>query len=91
MPHTPEQIRRNQAKKGSGLALARLQGMKLRARLDPPRAAVGTFPYPHRTCAEWEDLPCGTIVAREQTDAERRKDAREGSAKLRDAIRRMAA
>lgn len=32
---------------------ARLQGMKARARLTPPQAAIGAFPYPARTCAEW--------------------------------------
>ena len=32
------------AVRGSGEATARLQGMKLRAELDPPRAATGGFP-----------------------------------------------
>ncbi|MDB5584283.1 MAG: hypothetical protein JWR80_9459 [Bradyrhizobium sp.] len=46
------------AQMGSDLAIARLQGMKVRAgayRLTsaPPQAAVGSFPYPPRTCAEW--------------------------------------
>jgi hypothetical protein len=41
------------AKLQSDLARARLQGMKLRAELDPPRPAQGKFPYPARTCAEW--------------------------------------
>lgn len=46
----------------SDLATARLQGMKLRAKLDPPRAAEPGFPYPHRTCAEWR--PLETWIAR---------------------------
>jgi hypothetical protein len=41
------------AKLQSDLARARLQGMKLRAKLDPPRPAEGKFPHPARTCAEW--------------------------------------
>lgn len=45
------QIRRAQYR--SDLATARLQGMKLRAQLEPPTAATGGFPYPARTCAEW--------------------------------------
>jgi hypothetical protein len=44
------------AKVASELAAARLQGMKLRAKLDPPRPAEGKFPYPARTCAEWTPL-----------------------------------
>lgn len=37
----------------SDLATARLQGMKARAKDNPPTAAKGGFPYPARTCAEW--------------------------------------
>jgi hypothetical protein len=37
----------------SDLSTARLQGMKARAKLDPPRPVEGKFPYPARTCAEW--------------------------------------
>jgi hypothetical protein len=37
----------------SELARARLQGMKIRSEMEPPRAASGGFPYPARTCAEW--------------------------------------
>ena len=44
------------AQRGTGEATARLVGMKLRAKLDPPRAATGGFPYPARTCAEWKPL-----------------------------------
>jgi hypothetical protein len=78
---------------GSGCAQARLWGMKHRATVNPPKAAVGSFPYPHRTCAEWEELPGsnGTIIEREMSMAERDRDAVEGSAKLREAIERMAA
>jgi hypothetical protein len=53
MPKTPEQIRLYRAHLGTQGATARLQGMKLRAQIEPPRAAEGTFPYPHRTCAQW--------------------------------------
>lgn len=83
---------------------ARLQGMKIRAKLDPPRAATGGFPYPARTCAEWtraEGLPgyrakrasekvC-TDLPPDATFATRRKDAIEGSAKLKAAILAVAA
>jgi hypothetical protein len=42
------------AQVASDLATARLQGMKARAKLCPPQAASGTFPFGHaRTCAEW--------------------------------------
>jgi hypothetical protein len=54
-----DQLRLNRirtAQVGSELATARLQGMKLRAELDPPRPAQGKFPYPARTCAEWTPL-----------------------------------
>jgi hypothetical protein len=40
----------------SDRATARLQGMKLRSQLEPPRAAEGKFPYPARTCAEWRPI-----------------------------------
>lgn len=40
---------------GSKTAILRLQGMKARAQVDPARAAVGGFPYPARTCAEWAE------------------------------------
>jgi hypothetical protein len=78
------------AQLGSDCATARLQGMKLRASLDPPRAAEGTFPYPARTCAEWDERH-GAFVERQMTQAERRRDASQGSRKLRDAIRKVAA
>jgi hypothetical protein len=61
--------------------------MKLRAKLDPPRAATGKFPFPHRTCAEWSE----TEPHRDMSQKERHDDAREGSAKLRDALRKAAA
>lgn len=41
------------AQRQSELAFARVQGMKIAAELDPPKAAVGGFPYRSRTCAEW--------------------------------------
>lgn len=41
---------------GSELTLARVLGMKARAKFDPPQAAQGGFPYPARTCAEWTPL-----------------------------------
>lgn len=90
MPQSPEQIALKHAINGSRLATARLAGMKLRATLDPPRAAVGSFPYPGRTCAEWTEAS-GVIVERQMSSEERRKDAQQGSARLRDAIRKAAA
>lgn len=90
MPKTAEQVALNQAKLGSAKATARLQGMKLRAQLNPPQAAAGGFPYPARTCAEWEEQN-GAIVERQMTQAERREDAKRGSRRLRDAIRSLAA
>lgn len=75
------------------LAGARLRGMKIRARLDPPRAATGTFPWPHRTCAEWMD-ECSPSVPTDNVRYDSRmfkKNAIEGSAQLRDAIKRSAA
>jgi hypothetical protein len=87
MPKTPEQIRLYQAHVGSALATACLQGMKLRAKLNPATAAIGTFPYCHRTCAEWGEAE----LPQEMSLQERRKDARQGSAKLRDAVRKAAA
>jgi hypothetical protein len=82
----------------SECARARVQGMKIAARENPPRAAPPGFPYPHKTCAEWIaapkerkprkpkpvwfDMPADTSTARY------RKDAVRGSAQLRDAIRR---
>jgi hypothetical protein len=86
---SPRQIRLQQAVLGSGMAISRLQGMKRRAQDDPPKPAVGRFPYPARTCAEWEDVG-GVITDREMTLTERRSDAARGSKGLRDAIRRMA-
>jgi hypothetical protein len=39
---------------GSKSAMLRVQGMKIRALIDPPKRVTGTFPFPgHRTCAEW--------------------------------------
>lgn len=38
---------------GSELAFARVRGMKIRTAMGPPKAAKGTFPYAHRTCAQW--------------------------------------
>lgn len=83
----------------SDCARARVQGMKIRAKLDPPRAATGGFPYPARTCAEWHraDGLCGyrplrpaeriyTDLPPDATFAKRRQDAIEGSAKLKAAI-----
>lgn len=43
----------NTAQLASELTASRYQGMKLRAELDPPRAATGGFPYAARNCAEW--------------------------------------
>jgi hypothetical protein len=91
MSQTAKQVALTAALNASRMATARVVGMKLRAQSDPPRAAVGKFPYPHRTCAEWEELPTGEIRGREMTPAERRKDAKEGSARLRSAIKAMAA
>jgi len=34
-------------------ATIRVQAMKVSAILEPPTAAKGRFPWPHRTCAEW--------------------------------------
>jgi hypothetical protein len=73
------------AQRDSEAAKARVQGMKLRAQLDPPRAATGGFPYPGRTCAE-----VGIGLPREMTLAERKEDARKGSAMLRKALKRAA-
>jgi len=42
------------AQRESDLAAARLAGMKLRAKLDQPTAATGTFPWPSRNCAQWQ-------------------------------------
>jgi hypothetical protein len=78
MARTPKQIKLTAAQRASDCATARLQGMKLRAELYPPQAAVGGFPYPARTCADWMDW--------EPTEADRRREAEIGSAKLRDAI-----
>jgi hypothetical protein len=78
MAQTAKQIALMQADQASRCATARLWGMKYRAKLDPPRAAVGGFPYPARTCAEWMGLP--------QTEEQLRHEAEIGSAKLRDAI-----
>lgn len=43
----------SQALQQSELTFARVQGMKLRAKLNPPRAATGGFPYRARNCAQW--------------------------------------
>lgn len=88
MAQSPDQIALNHALNGSRMAAARLAGMKLRAALDPPRAAVRSFPYPGRTCAEWTEYGG---PEREMSLAERRRDAKAGSARLRDAIRKVAA
>lgn len=74
----------------SALATARVQGMKLRAQSDPPTAAKGGFPWPHRTCAEWTVTPSGKFIPRELTLLERKREAKRGSNKLRDAIRAVA-
>jgi hypothetical protein len=47
---------RTDAIRGSEKAIARVQGMKARAELEPPTQIdlSQRFPYPgHRTCAEW--------------------------------------
>lgn len=91
MSRNAERDRINGAIAGSGLASARLSGMKLRAHFHPPRPALGHMPFPdHRTCAGWEQLPSGEICDRQMTSAERKRDAARGSRKLRDAIRRTA-
>jgi hypothetical protein len=77
------------ARRSIGLCESRMAGMKLRA--GTSRAATGSFPYPHRTCAEWEELPNGKFADREMTEEERETDAVEGSARLRDAILGLAA
>ena len=87
---TARQIAITHAKLESGKALARIQGMKLRAQLEPATAAKGGFPYPGRTCAEWT-LWNGQIVDRQMTPAERRRDAKRGSKMLKEAILRVAA
>jgi hypothetical protein len=92
MARNAKQIALTRALLDSRKAAARLQGMKQRTELDPPRACIGTFPFGYsRTCAEWEMTPRGKVIEREMTDEEREKDAREGSAKLRDAILAIAA
>lgn len=67
---------------------ARLHGIKAHAGLATP--ATGGFPYPARTCAEWQEEN-GAFVEREMTDAERYDDAERGSKMLKEAIERMAA
>lgn len=91
MPRNVERDRVAKAISGSKCAEARLWGMKHRAKTNPPTAAARGFPYPARTCAEWKEAPSGQILEIEQTDEERQIDAETGSAKLRDAIRAMAA
>lgn len=91
MSRNPERDRLVNAICGSECAAARLWGMKHRAAINPPKAASGGFPYPARTCAEWEATATGQVLETEQTDDERQADAEAGSAKLRDAIRRLAA
>lgn len=81
--------RLTQAMTGSKLATARLQGMKIRAKASPAIPAAGAFPYPHRTCAEWEEVK-GRFGEKEMSQNARRRDAKRGSAKLRDALRRVA-
>lgn len=88
-------------KAASALAIARVQGMKIAAMVDPPRAATGGFPYPARTCAEWKQSeanartkprnakPTEDLLGREMTTAERRQDAIEGSARLKEAIQAL--
>lgn len=90
MSRSAKQIAINAAKLATAKATARLQGMKLRAMLDPPKEAPRGFPYPARTCAEWKEVN-GVFVDRQMTRAETRKDAIEGSASLRDAILEIAA
>jgi hypothetical protein len=85
----------------SDKATARLQGMKLRAELDPPRAAVGGFPYPARTCAEWGTTKDKTkprkpkrVIIELLPDvplSRRKRDAILGSARLLAAILAIAA
>lgn len=77
----------------SDQAIARVQGMKLHAELDPPQAAPEGFPYPHRTCREWAGQPKPVPVdreprwrPREMTDSERIEDAQRGSRLLKAAI-----
>lgn len=91
MTKSTKQIAIAEAQRASGCAAARLWGMKYRASIDPPSAAIGGFPYLARTCAEWEELPGGAIVERQMTDLERKRDAKRGSRMLRDAILRCAA
>jgi hypothetical protein len=90
MTQTAKQIALAHADHASRCATARLWGMKYRASIDPPSAAVGGFPYPARTCAEWDE--CSPFVPHtEARYSERMKDAIEGSTRLREAILRMAA
>lgn len=98
MPKTQDQIRLEQAHRGSQLAIARVQGMKIRAEFESPFGDRPTqidlsqrFPYPARTCAEWEELPTRQMVDWEMSMAERRRDAKRGSARLKEAIRKAAA
>lgn len=91
MPHNAEKDRIASALTASRCAEARLWGMKHRASENPPQAATGSFPYPARTCAEWTELPGGSFTAAEPTDEEREQDAVEGSARLLDALLRLAA
>lgn len=90
MATTEKQAAIRKAQLESERSRARLHGRKIRASIEGPRAAVGGFPYCARTCAEWEELN-GKFIDRDPTDEERDTDALEGSARLRDAILRMAA
>ena len=90
------------AQQQSELAFARVLGMKIAARVSPPTAATGGFPYPARSCAEWSDdeldkrfkpgrARVKEKLPREMSSAQRTKDAVRGSAALRDAILAIAA
>jgi hypothetical protein len=82
----------------SDQASARVQGMKIRAAEDPPKAAPRGFPYAHRTCAEWGPAQLPKTKPKkpqrkpkwrryQMTDEGRVEDAREGSKQLCEAIR----
>jgi hypothetical protein len=56
------------------------------------RAAKGRFPFPgHRTCDQWMKPVDPDAPKMVRTDADRREDAKRGSARLKDAIERAAA
>jgi hypothetical protein len=83
MARTPKQIALTKADISLQQCMARFAGMKIRAQLDPPIPAQGGFPYPARTCAEWDD--------HEVSPEDLARDAEQGSTALRVAILRMVA